>query len=82
MVIDPDSKAIFRKELTKLVNSTMEGLSTGNFYDTSGNFSVGKYERERGILCGLGYALNLLEDPATPKSEPLEENENGDTENN
>ena len=79
--IDPDSRAVLRNALSKLANQMIEGLSTGNFYDANGNFSVGKYERERGVITGIGLALSLLEnDPATPKDELSEENENGSTE--
>lgn len=65
MLIDPESKILYRRKISELVANQIDGLVTGNFID------MAALERHRGVIVGLGMALDLLEDK--PQSETLSE---------
>lgn len=74
MQIDQDSRTYLRKELSRIVSDHVNGLVTGDFP------TIAALERQRGILCGLGIALDVIEgNPATPNGEPPQENEDDST---
>lgn len=61
MNIDPESKSYLRKELNRLLSEQVRGLVIGKFPD------IASVERQRGIIVGLGLAIDIIEEkPATP----------------
>lgn len=54
MLVDPEYLNPLRKKLTELVNQEVSGLVKGSFPD------VASMERQRGIIVGLGMALDLI----------------------
>lgn len=74
-MLDPETTVYLRRECDRLASEAVHGLATGNFYE-NGTFSVGKYERQRGIIEGIGLCLNLLEPQPLPET-PSESEDHG-----
>lgn len=70
MIIDSESKSVFAKKLNELVASQHAAILHGQYPD------LASFERQRGVLVGLGLALELLEDK--PLTETQSEDETND----
>lgn len=70
MIIDSESKAYYRKKLNEAVSSANERILKGVYAD------LAAFERERGIIIGIGVALDLLEEPQPdPRAEETDDNQ-------
>lgn len=74
MLYDPEAILPLRRKLEELVQQQVSGLVTGNFPD------LASLERHRGVIVGLGMALDVLTpQPAAPHTE--EENDESTNQN-
>lgn len=63
-MIDQESKSYLSKELSRLVAEQVDGLVTGSFPN------LAALERQRGVIVGLGLALDLIS--GKPQQPPTE----------
>lgn len=73
MIIDDEARAGLRKKLSALVASQTDAALRGSYPD------LAAFERQRGVLVGLGMALDLLEDSQPTEPPRAEEQENDQT---
>jgi len=73
MILDPEILTHYRKLINQQISHAMDALVAGPVGDA--HF----FERQRGVIIGLGIALDILEDkPATPAETQSGEDDNGD----
>ena len=74
LALDPDSRAVLRLHLNRLIDEHTKALPSGEYYDSNGSFRIGIFEFNRGIIEGLKEALSLL-DPTSTETHSEENDE-------